>query len=260
MNKRFSGNLSQDTALEMWGHELIDYCSRNSEISTVCQDDYFWMLKFDHDFAEHTKNSTLTPSEYTLLYDKSHGLWRNTYIKWLNEPEINLNDPILSYPFYTYITMFRLNTPRDIIYGIGNLALAYNDSAVIDKLYKFDPKLSFPNLYYYYDQNWTFMDTISLENIKWMVYTLDINYIKIFDAALRSGRIDILEWIDKTYNMELNHKDTIAAMVFKRLDVLQWLANQGILPEPEDIKTAMDIVILSPEIQQWLRDLGFNYI
>ena len=229
--------------------DIINYCRTNIKARDICNDNYFWLNKLNHDFsAKGLNGKMLVPSEYMRLYQPDLG-GKAVYERWKRGMEVDFEgidddtgNPIYDLNINADITIFRLDRDSyspDIIHEIYKNAIRYGNIDVLNKLQQ-SPTES------------DIMEAIRFDQPQILDWLISYNIVPTredFDYAIDLGKIHILDWFEQS-GIIPNQEDANAAATAGQLDTLLWLEKRGILPNP----AGMDSTIAHDNLEtiNWL--------
>jgi hypothetical protein len=246
--------------------DLLNACRINKDFNKVCQDDYFWKLKVEHDYGMLTKykptNITYHQQYVDLMtIDDPDGAAMNGR---LDELQRLAQDDI--YPGqegideaanagYLEISQWLARTknlypsPGGILYAIGSghlNILQWLDR--IEKLYLEEEEANYAALSdqleilkwmaqtrKLYPDQWGTNESAQegyLEVLKWLAQTR-----KLYpdqqgaDYAAHQGHLEVLKWLAEARKLYSSRRAVNRAAREGQLEVLQWLAQNNIYPD-----------------------------
>jgi len=224
--------------------DLMNACKTNTDFRRICQDDYFWKLKVEHDYGMVTQDkpaSITYRQQYIGLLvirdpNKAAERGRLDVLKWLAQAE-NV------YPTLTGINLAAENGHLAVLQWLAQTKglypgqLAANSAASkghLDVLKWIAQHDIYPNQL---GANWAAANG-HLEVLQWLAATKGlypdqdgINWV------VEDGHLEVLKWLAET-GSDLDQNGINWAAGNGHLEILKWLAESGIYPDQQGANDA----------------------
>lgn len=179
--------------------DILNYCHIDKETQFICDNTLFWKYKLNYDFAQNIGGS---PSNYVTKYLLLDTEWCNTYMRWR---DFNIDE-------YTNLDLIIYN--MDIGYELDTIQKRLLLGAVISKC------------------SLSIIQELYGRGI--LCFKSWIEYQYLVTRVVNYDRIDILIWLyengvisDDRYGIEAAN----AAIQTNNINILDWLAERGYLPD-----------------------------
>lgn len=277
--------------MNMEESDILNYCRTHKAAYAICEDNYFWTRKLDHDFQVLYKQKYIIPSEYTRLYTNPNETAHIVYRRWKNY-DANASTDIDADIIMFKIAQDKIPTDKEVVniisYAIRtqNIELLnfiyqqkYNiltDAVIVD-----NKEIDFYNVLMdmavrdyitvpilkWITQNMFAFDfsLISfgfiiynrLDLLKWMHENTDYTpYVEDLQGAIMNGQIDIINWI-QSLGVQPNVTCANIAAKSGNLYILQMLYKQGIVPDENGFKSAVESGV--SDVIYWLYKNNITY-
>ena len=187
--------------------DIKNYCLVDVAARVLCDDDYFWMNKLDHDFTSWS-GKVLIPSEFVKRFGLP--LWKSGYMKWMND---DLNSDSSSDPDIVIFNMFKTRSIEALEdYNIADICIREG----------------------YFEE---LKDLISIAIQEYKVRARDLK--DLVYAAINNNALSILDWLNKKLNFiwkfitPRNINGEIALMLLNKrlgssanIDTLNWFKDR----------------------------------
>jgi hypothetical protein len=229
--------------------DLMNACRINKDFNKVCQDDYFWKLKVEHDYGILTQYKPLDIT-YREQYGDLHDI--NT--------DILIRDDIPSdYTANQAAGRGRLDILKLFasygIYPDENAILAVVENGHLEILkWLAETKGLYP------DQEGADFAAIHghLKIVKWLAQTKGLYPDQdSINLAMGDGHLEILKWLAQTKEYYPDQEGANNAANTGQLEALKWLAQtKNIYPDEEGANLAVEEKF--SEVVQWLAQHGIH--
>jgi len=251
---RFEANLSSMTnipeimsqvLLQLDYKELVKSCQTNKDFNKVCQDDYFWKLKVEHDYGMLTRDKPLDityrqqyvdfmTSKYPLL---AVNQGRLDILKLLERKGIYPDRKAANYA--AELGHLEILKWLAQILGLYPDETGANYAAADGYLDILKWLAQVKNLYP--DENGADYATLRghLEVLKWLAQQNIYPAEYYLDDIAGNGHLDILKWLAQVKHYYPDQHGANLAVMNGHLDVLQWLAQvKGVYPDQKGVNIA----------------------
>lgn len=241
--------------LQMALPELFRICQTNLYLNSICNDDYFWQMKVDHDYGADVASLKHTLETYKEQYLRIYNtLKQPNYLQrqTLLDATIVLEKMGIAPNKWDahYATMFGYIPKLEWLEQRGILPTADDARYVIDidTLRWLASRGILPG-----DDAWhTIMDSGNSEAlIHWLLVTGPQEFPELFAsdavqfepilynwAAKRD--LETLQWLVQISGYPLDEEVANTAVMNDKLEILEWLNQQGIFPEQWAIDEALE--------------------
>lgn len=232
--------------MDMEEIDIMSYCRTHKAAYAICEDNYFWIRKLNHDFQVLYKNTPIIPSEYVNRYPNPGETMHCVFQRWKNY------DPYTSRDTDTDIIMFtiaqdKIPTDKEVV-NIVWYAIRTQNLALLDFVYQKDYNIIHDNAQIdgkeigFYD---IFMDMSSMGGIaepmlQWLVrHDYEIEYM-VHDL-ITYGHLDLLKWLHEHLYYILNSGDLSNAIMSGQIEIINWIREIGVQYDVKCANTAAEI-------------------
>jgi len=205
--------------------DISNYCATNPSVHKICVDDYFWLLKVDHDFpgiAQYKPKNITYQQQFLDIVD--------------------INDQVIKY----------LNSKRTQLIPIKHTFInSLVQRGRLDLLLVMEAQGYIPDKY---GMNFA-AENGSIDILEWLESKNVRPTISTASAAAAGGHIKVLEWLAQR-NILPDVSVADSAAFNGHINVLNWLEQRGIYPNINRLLQTRKTV--QPEVMAWLASRGIQ--